>query len=94
MNQQVKSSRVCWHARGGQGGGSLCAEVRVCKSIVVRRKRPLTKDAPVVRHERRQVYEFPLLRLGVRDHQALHVRCPDCYTETDSAFPAEVPGRA
>jgi transposase len=49
---------------------------------------------PVVLRERRQVHELPPLRLVVREHQALHVRCPACQTVTVGVFPAEAPSRA
>jgi len=56
---------------------------------------PLTGgDAPEVLRERRQVHEVPPLRLVVREHQALHLRCPQCQTVTVGAFPAEAPSRA
>lgn len=55
---------------------------------------PLAADAPVVLRERRQVHELPPLRLVVREHQALHVRCPQCQTITVGTFPAEAPSRA
>src|SRR5258708_8563424 len=36
-------------------------------------------DAEVTLRERRQLYELPpVVRLLVREHQALHVRCPEC----------------
>jgi transposase len=50
-------------------------------------------DAPVVLRERRQVHELPPLRLLVREHQAVHVRCPACHSVTVGAFPEEVPSR-
>jgi transposase len=50
--------------------------------------------ALVVLRERRQVCELPALRLVVREHQALHVRCPRCQTVTVGAFPAEASSRA
>jgi transposase len=43
--------------------------------------------------ERRQVVELPPVRLQVREHQALHVRCPECGGLTVAAFPTEVPSR-
>ena len=51
-------------------------------------------EAPVVRRERRQVHEVPAVRLRVREHQALHVRCPACQTVSVGAFPAAAPSRA
>jgi transposase len=51
-------------------------------------------EAEVVLRERRQVYELPALRLVVREHQALHVRCPRCQAVSVGAFPAEAPSRA
>src|SRR5260221_8158904 len=50
-------------------------------------------DAPVVLRERRQVHELPPLRLLVREHQAVHVRCLACQTVTVGTFPAEAPSR-
>jgi transposase len=55
---------------------------------------PLAADALVVLRERRQVHELPALRLVVREHQALHLRCPQCQTVTVGALPAEAPSRA
>ncbi len=51
-------------------------------------------EGPVVLRERRQVHELPPLRLVVREHQALHVRCPHCQQVSCGVFPAEVPSRA
>jgi transposase len=55
---------------------------------------PLEGGEPVVLRERRQVHELPALRLLVREHQALHVRCPACHTINGGSFPAEAPSRA
>jgi transposase len=55
---------------------------------------PLAADALVVLRERRQVQDLPPLRLVVREHQALHVRCPACQAVTVGALPAEAPSRA
>jgi transposase len=58
---------------------------------------PLTEGeaAPVVLYERRQVHELPPgVRLVVREHRALHVRCPACAYVSVGAFPAEAPSRA
>jgi transposase len=47
-----------------------------------------TRDgASVVRRERRQVHEVPAVRLRVREHQALHVRCPACQAVNVGTFP-------
>lgn len=52
-------------------------------------------DAPVVVRERRQVHELPpVVRLLVREHQALQVRCPHCAYISAGAFPAQVKSRA
>jgi transposase len=52
-------------------------------------------DAEVVLYERRQVHELPpMVRMLVREHQALHVRCPACAHVSVGAFPAEAPSRA
>lgn len=55
---------------------------------------PLDADAPEVLRERRQVHELPALRLVVREHQAVHLRCPACQAVTAGAFPAAAPSRA
>jgi len=55
---------------------------------------PLDETAPVVLHERRQVHERPPVRLVIREHRALHVRCPSCEHVSVGAFPAEAPSRA
>jgi|SRR5689334_2901535 len=51
-------------------------------------------EAPVVLRERRQVHELPPLRLVVREHQALQVRCPSCQRVTVGTFPAQAASRA
>lgn len=55
---------------------------------------PLAADAAVVVRERRQVHDLPPLRLVVREHQALHVRCRHCEQVSAGVFPAEVASRA
>jgi len=53
------------------------------------------EDAEVVVRERRQVHELPPgVRLQIRDHQALHVRCPTCAHISVGDFPAEARSRA
>ena len=54
----------------------------------------LDAAAPVVLRERRQVQDLPLVRLQIREHQALHVRCPACQALSVGAFPAEASSRA
>lgn len=52
-------------------------------------------DGAVVLYERRQVHELPVVvRLLVREHRALHVRCPTCAHVNVGAFPAAAPSRA
>src|SRR5262249_5563350 len=72
---------------GGQLGhrGETLHLVAVPEAVVTHRpavcahcQTPLATDAPVVLCERRQVQELPPLRLVVTEHQALHVRCPQC----------------
>lgn len=55
---------------------------------------PLDETAPVVGYERRQVHEVPPVRLVVREHRALHVRCPRCEQISVGPFPAEASSRA
>jgi transposase len=55
---------------------------------------PLDETAPVVGCERRQVHELPPVRLLIREHRALHVRCPACARVSVGSFPAEAPSRA
>ncbi len=50
--------------------------------------------APVVLREHRQVRDLPAVRLVVREHQALHVRCPACHLVSVAAFPQEASSRA
>src|SRR5258705_3132325 len=38
----------------------------------------LDESLPVTGYERRQVRDLPPVRLVVREHRALHVRCPAC----------------
>jgi transposase len=55
---------------------------------------PLDETAPLVGYERRQVHELPPVRLLIREHRALHVRCPGCERVSVGVFPAEAPSRA
>lgn len=40
------------------------------------------------------MHELPPLRLLVREHRALHLRCPACAQLSVGTFPAEAPSRA
>jgi len=55
---------------------------------------PLDETAPVEGYERRQVHELPPIRLLIREHRALHVRCPSCEQMSVGPFPAEASSRA
>jgi transposase len=55
---------------------------------------PLDETAPVVGYERRQVHELPPVRLVIREHRALHVRCPSCEQVSVGPLPAEASSRA
>jgi transposase len=88
---------------GGQLGhpGETLRLVAVPEEVVEHRpavcvscQAPLDEAAPVALYERRQVRELPPLRLLVREHRALHVRCPVCAQVSVGAFPAEAPSRA
>jgi transposase len=48
----------------------------------------------VVLYERRQVRDLPPVRLLVREHRALHVRCPQCEQVSVGQFPPEASSRA
>jgi transposase len=63
-------------------------------SVCMACQAPLDQTAPSVLSERRQVRDLPPVRLVVREHRALHVRCPACAQVSVGAFPAEAPSRA
>jgi transposase len=44
--------------------------------------------------EWRHVQELPPVRLLIREHRALYVRCPSCWRLSVGTFPAEAPSRA
>jgi transposase len=87
---------------GGQIGhrGETLRLVAVPDAIVEHRpavcsacQTPLAQAAVLVR-ERRQVQDLPPVRLVVREHQAVHVRCPACQTVNVGTFPPEAVSRA
>lgn len=49
--------------------------------------------APVVGRDRRQLHELPPVRVVVREHQAVRVRCPACAQVSVGVFPPAVPSR-
>jgi transposase len=55
---------------------------------------PVPEAAPVEGYERRQVRDLPPVRLVVREHRALRVRCPACRQLSMGTFPAAAPSRA
>ena len=54
----------------------------------------LDETVPVAGYERRPGYDLPPVRLVVREHRALQVRCPACDQVRVGALPAEAPSRA
>lgn len=48
------------------------------------------KDAPVIGHDRRQVFDIPPLRMEITEHQTETLRCPKCGHHNKSEFPAEI----
>jgi transposase len=48
---------------------------------------PLGADAPVLGRERRQVHDWPPVRLRVTEHQARHVQCSACQAVSVGAVP-------
>jgi len=63
-------------------------------AVCARCQAALDEAATVVRHERRQVWELPPVRLHITEHRALHVRCPACQAVSVGAFPPEARSRA
>jgi hypothetical protein len=63
-------------------------------AVCVACQTPLDAPAPAVGYERRQVRELPPVRLVIREHRALRVRCPHCEQVSVGAFPAEASSRA
>ena len=88
---------------GGQLGhrGETLHLVAVPDEVVAHRpavcracQTPLDETTSVAGYERRHVHELPPVRLVVREHRALHVRCPACAHLSVGPFPAEAPSRA
>lgn len=48
------------------------------------------KEAPVLKNQRRQVFDLPPLKLEVTEHQTHSCVCPHCHTLNSGAFPEEV----
>jgi transposase len=104
LAQKTKSLRKrSGRKPGGQLGhrGETLRLVAVPDAVIAHRPQvceachqPLGEAATVVLRERRQVHEIPPLRLHIREHQAVHVRCPHCAQVTAGAFPPEASTRA
>jgi transposase len=89
--------------RGGQLGhqGETLRLVAAPDEVVEHRptvcagcQAPLDDAASVLLYERRQVRDLPVVRLVVREHRALHVRCPRCAQVSVGQFPLEASSRA
>lgn len=83
---------------GGQPGhpGTTLMQVEQPDQIVAHRAPACQhcgaglESAPVVARERRQVFELPVIRPVVSEHQVLHQCCPACQTVTAGQFPPDV----
>jgi transposase len=91
--------RVSGRRPGGQLGhpGAGLALVEQPDAVVVHRPGACAgcgqdlDAAPVLRTERRQVLDLPVVRVQVVEHQAETRGCPGCGRATTAPFPADVP---
>lgn len=85
-------------ASGGQAGHIGFTLLTVVKPNQIVRHAPHVcpecqtrlEAAPTVIHERRQVFELPLVQPIVIEHQLLQVCCPQCQAVAVGQFPADV----
>jgi len=99
LKKQTKSLRKkSGRAVGGQKGrrGSTLRQVAKPDDIVIhtvekcRRCRRSLKDQPVDRHEKRQVFDIPPVKIEVAEHQAEIKICPHCSAVNKASFPTSV----
>ena len=99
LKKQTKSLRKkSGRSVGGQKGrrGSTLRQVKKPDDIVIhpvetcRRCRRSLKKQPVDRHEKRQVFDIPPVKIKVAEHRAEMKTCPHCCSVNKASFPSSV----